>query len=93
MPLENFVSCDTKGVAKPALAAYRSMLQKFADDDVKWFAAAHMWDVSAAVKAGFTGAYCSVLEKEPATEIFDVKINVIASSLPQMARGIVESSS
>lgn len=52
MPEENFMSCDTAGVAKPALAAYQSVLKKFGDDDEKWFAAAHMWDVSAAKKAG-----------------------------------------
>lgn len=52
MPEENFVSCDTAGVAKPALAAYRSVLEKFEEGDEKWFAAAHMWDVSAAKKAG-----------------------------------------
>lgn len=48
MPAERFVSCDTQGVAKPALAAYRPVYEKFGKDDQKWFAAAHMWDVSAA---------------------------------------------
>lgn len=89
MPLENFVSCDTKGVAKPALRAYRSVLDRFAEADEKWFAAAHMWDVSAAVKAGFMGAYCTVYEKEPCLEIFDVEMKVIADTLPEMAHGIV----
>jgi len=92
MPLENFVTCDTKGVAKPALAAYKSVLDQFAQGDEKWFAAAHMWDVSAAVKAGFTGAYCTVYEKEPCSEIFEEEMKVMADSLPEMAEGIVKAS-
>jgi 2-haloacid dehalogenase len=92
MPLENFVTCDTKGVAKPALAAYRSVLEQFASEDEKWFAAAHMWDVSAAVKTGFTGGYCTVYEKEPCLEIFDAEMRVIADSLPDMADAIVKAS-
>lgn len=92
MPVENFVTCDTKGVAKPALAAYRSVLQRFEASDEKWFAAAHMWDVSAAVKAGFTGAYCTVYEKEPCLEIFDVDMKVVADTLPAMVEGIVKAS-
>jgi 2-haloacid dehalogenase len=92
MPPENFVSCDTKGVAKPALAAYRSVLQQFPAEDQKWFAAAHMWDVSAAVKTGFTGAYCTVYEKEPCQEIFDEEMAVMADTLPEMAEGIVKAS-
>jgi len=52
MPEKNFTSCDTKGVAKPALAAYESVLAKLGNDEVKWFAAAHMWDVSAAKRVG-----------------------------------------
>lgn len=42
MPMENFLSCDTKGVAKPALAAYEPALSSLGKDDTKWFAAAHM---------------------------------------------------
>lgn len=91
MPLENFVSCDTKGVAKPALAAYRFVLEKFGPNEEKWFAAAHMWDVSAAVKVGFKGAYCSVYEKESCIELFDTKMDVMADTLPQMARQIIGS--
>jgi 2-haloacid dehalogenase len=89
MPLENFISCDTQGLAKPALAAYRPALAKFADDDVKWFAAAHMWDVSAAVKVGFRGAYCTIYEQESCEEIFDTKMEVMADTLPDMAERIV----
>ncbi|CAL5870231.1 uncharacterized protein PFLUO_LOCUS4466 [Penicillium psychrofluorescens] len=92
MPLENFISCDTQGVAKPALAAYRPALAKFAPDDVKWFAAAHMWDVSAAVKVGFRGAYCTIYEQESCEEIFDTKMEVLEETLPLMAKRIVEAS-
>ncbi|KAE8352404.1 HAD-like domain-containing protein [Aspergillus coremiiformis] len=92
MPLENFISCDSTGVAKPALAAYRPALERFGADDVKWFAAAHMWDVSAAVKVGFRGAYCTVYEKEACAEIFDTRLEVLADSLPEMAEGIIAAS-
>ncbi|KAJ5332539.1 uncharacterized protein N7506_006322 [Penicillium brevicompactum] len=92
MPLENFITCDTAGVAKPALAAYKPALARFADDDVKWFAAAHMWDVSAAVKVGFRGAYCTIYEQESCAEIFDTEMEVLADALPQMAERIVAAS-
>jgi 2-haloacid dehalogenase len=51
MPVTNFISCDSSGVGKPDLQAYRPLLETFGDDQ-KWFAAAHMWDVSAAKMAG-----------------------------------------
>jgi 2-haloacid dehalogenase len=50
-PRENFTSCDAKGVAKPALVAYRPLYDSFGDEE-KWFAAAHYWDVSAAKIVG-----------------------------------------
>jgi len=37
----------------------------------------------------FKGAYCSVLEKEPCLEIFG-EMDVMADSLPEMARSVVE---
>lgn len=89
MPPENVISCDNKGLAKPALGAYRPVFDQFAPGDAKWFAAAHMWDVSAAVKVGFKGAYCSVYEQEPCLEIFDTKMDVIAPGLEEMADMIV----
>ncbi|KAL4780067.1 HAD-like domain-containing protein [Aspergillus varians] len=92
MPLENVISCDNKGIAKPALGAYRPVLEQFASTDVKWFAAAHMWDVSAAVKVGFQGAYCTVYEQDPCLEVFDTKMDVIADSLLEMAEKIVNAS-
>jgi FMN phosphatase YigB (HAD superfamily) len=51
MPLENFRSCDQIRVGKPAPEAYRSMLDGFVGEEA-WFAAAHMWDVSAAKSMG-----------------------------------------
>jgi 2-haloacid dehalogenase len=92
MPLENFLSCDTQGIAKPALAAYQPALARFAPDDVKWFAAAHMWDVSAAVKVGFRGAYCTIYEQESCTELFDTQMEVLEGTLQQMAEKIIEKS-
>jgi 2-haloacid dehalogenase len=93
MPIENFLSCDTAGISKPALAAYKPALARFKEEDVKWFAAAHMWDVSAAVKVGFRGAYCTVYEKESCAEIFDVEMEVLEHSLPAMADKIIAASS
>jgi 2-haloacid dehalogenase len=93
MPMENFISCDTVGLAKPALAAYRPALEHFAPQDDKWFAAAHMWDVSAAVKVGFRGAYCTIYEQDLCEELFgENKMDVIADSLLEMAEKIVQAS-
>ncbi|PYI03198.1 2-haloalkanoic acid dehalogenase [Aspergillus sclerotiicarbonarius CBS 121057] len=95
MPLENFLSCDTAGVAKPALAAYRPALDKLNEADAageKWFAAAHLWDVAAATKVGFRGAYCTVYEKEGSYKVFDAGLDVRAESLEEMAEGIIGSS-
>lgn len=86
------ISCDRDGVAKPQLAAYRSVLEKFGDGEEKWFAACHAWDVSAARVAGFKGAYCSVYEREPCWEIFGGEVEVVAGDLVGMARMIVERS-
>ncbi|KAI5236629.1 2-haloalkanoic acid dehalogenase [Aureobasidium subglaciale] len=92
MPLENFRSCDGMGVAKPALAAYRPLFESFGKEEEKWFAAAHYWDVSAAKIVGFKGAYCSVYEKEDCKELFGVDMDVMADTLPAMAKKIIEAS-
>jgi 2-haloacid dehalogenase len=55
LPPENLLSCDSRGVGKPDPAAYKPLLDKLiAENDGKkpWFAAAHMWDVSAARRTG-----------------------------------------
>ncbi|KAG9605481.1 2-haloalkanoic acid dehalogenase, partial [Aureobasidium melanogenum] len=90
-PKSNFRSCDAKGVAKPALDAYRPLFESFGDNE-KWFAAAHYWDVSAAKIVGFKGAYCSIFEKEDCKELFDVDMDVMADTLPEMAKKIIETS-
>jgi 2-haloacid dehalogenase len=93
MPLENFVSCDVAGVAKPALPAYHAVWDQLGANDVKWFAAAHMWDVAAATKVGFRGAWSSVLEQEACLDIFsDAKLEVVAGGLEEMAQQIVTKS-
>ncbi|TVY54577.1 hypothetical protein LCER1_G005423 [Lachnellula cervina] len=92
MLVGNLLSCDMYGVGKPDKESYRpvlEMLRKEGEDGELWFAAAHMWDVSAATKSGFKGAWCSVLEKEPCLEIFG-EMDVMADSLPEMARMVVE---
>jgi 2-haloacid dehalogenase len=89
MPADRFVSCDRQGVAKPALAAYRPVFDGFAPQDKKWFAAAHMWDVSAARLVGFKGAYSSAYEKEDCLDIFGGEMEVMADGLAEMARKIV----
>jgi 2-haloacid dehalogenase len=93
VPAENIISCDSTGLAKPALQAYLPALNMFAKDDEKWFAAAHMWDVSAAKKVGFMGAYCTVFEKESCIEIFDTEMEVIDDTLVGMAEKIIATSS
>ncbi|GKZ21583.1 hypothetical protein AbraIFM66951_005211 [Aspergillus brasiliensis] len=93
MPLENFLSCDTAGVAKPALAAYRPAWERFSHEDgQKWFAAAHLWDVTAATKVGFRGAYCTVYEKEGSYKVFDAPLDVVSETLPEMAEKIIAAS-
>ncbi len=108
MPAENFLSCDSLGIGKPASESYQPLLKQFGADE-SWFAAAHMWDVSAAKSTGyvkrlhppaiplilmltkhdrFKGAYCTVWEKEPCTDLFG-EMDVMADSFPDMARKIV----
>ncbi|KAL4804744.1 FAD dependent oxidoreductase-domain-containing protein [Aspergillus unguis] len=73
MPKEDLLSCDTAGIGKPDLKAYAPLLERLKSENnglVPWFAAGHMWDVSAARRAGFKGAYSAVWEKEPLTELF-----------------------
>lgn len=52
---------------------------------------AHMWDVSAAKRVGFKGAYCSVWENEALTEVFG-ELDVLADTLPEMADKIIAAS-
>ncbi|KAH7564374.1 haloacid dehalogenase [Bipolaris maydis] len=93
MPLENLVSCDSVGVAKPSLAAYRVMWDRLGENDVKWFAAGHMWDVTAATKVGFRGAFTTVYEKDACLDVFtEAKIEVVEDSMVGLARAIVEKS-
>lgn len=51
MSIDNIMSCDSGGVGKPDPKAYHPLLEKFAGGEA-WFAAAHMWDVSAAKSTG-----------------------------------------
>ncbi|CAN8104666.1 unnamed protein product [Discula destructiva] len=90
MPAENLLSCDTHGVAKPVPSAYRPLLERLTTEEGKrpWFAAGHMWDVSTARTVGFHGAYSTILEGEPLTEVFG-EMDVVAPSLPEMADGII----
>lgn len=54
LPSENLLSCDTSGVGKPSLESYMPLLQQLKQDGGEpWFAAAHMWDVAAARRAGY----------------------------------------
>lgn len=54
MPAENILSCDTSGIAKPTLEVYKPILSRLSEGGVKpWFAAAHLWDASAAQSAGY----------------------------------------
>lgn len=53
MPKEHLMSCDSLGVGKPDLNAYRPTYEALKGSDQLWFAAAHMWDVSAAKQVGY----------------------------------------
>ncbi|TVY85429.1 (S)-2-haloacid dehalogenase 4A [Lachnellula suecica] len=91
MPAENFVSCDTLGVGKPAPGAYAALLEKFGKEEKPWFAAAHTWDSSAAQRNGFKSAWCSVWEKEECVDIFG-KSDVTADTLPELADKVIAAS-
>ncbi|KAL1647331.1 hypothetical protein SLS58_002659 [Diplodia intermedia] len=92
MPAENLMSCDSSGIGKPDPKAYEPAIRALGDGGEKWFAAAHMWDVSAARTVGFKGAYTSVWEKEPCTEIFG-EMDVMAETPLEMADKIIAASS
>jgi 2-haloacid dehalogenase len=52
-PAENVLCCDTDAVCKPDREAYRPLLKKLSSSGGQpWFAAAHMWDSSAAKRTG-----------------------------------------
>ncbi|KAK2483279.1 hypothetical protein H9L39_05071 [Fusarium oxysporum f. sp. albedinis] len=91
-PKEHLISCDSFGVGKPDLKAYASTFEELKGAKELWFAAAHMWDVSAAKLAGFKAAYCSVLEKEPCVDIFG-EMDVMSDTLSEMADKIIQGSS
>lgn len=92
MPEENIITCDSAGVAKPDLKAYGPAWERLGGEQT-WFAAAHMWDVSAAKLVGFKGAWCGVYEEDPCEEIFGAKMDVMADGLVEMAEKIVKASS
>lgn len=52
LPKEHLISCDSFGVGKPDLKAYASTFEELKGAQELWFAAAHMWDVSAAKQVG-----------------------------------------
>ncbi|GJC87471.1 (S)-2-haloacid dehalogenase [Colletotrichum liriopes] len=89
MPVENLLSCDSTGLAKPTPEAYIPILEKLSAGGCKpWFAAAHLWDASTAKTVGFKAAYCSALEGEALPEIFG-EMDVVAETLPAMADKII----
>lgn len=53
-PLENLLSCDQSSIGKPDPSSYEPLLKKLnsAPKPRPWFAAAHMWDTSAAQRVG-----------------------------------------
>lgn len=91
-PEENFRSCDSAGIGKPAPECYRLLLDEFqAKGEEAWFAAAHQWDVSAARRTGFKGAYVTVLEKEACNDLFGT-MDVQADTFEELAEGIIKAS-
>ncbi|KZL80103.1 haloacid dehalogenase-like hydrolase [Colletotrichum incanum] len=92
MPVENLLSCDSTGLAKPTPEAYTPILERLsAGGCMPWFAAAHLWDASTAKTVGFKAAYCSALEGEALPEIFG-EMDVVAETLPSMADKIITTS-
>jgi 2-haloacid dehalogenase len=91
-PAENFRSCDDLGVGKPDPECYKPLLEEFrAAGEEAWFAAAHQWDVSAAKRTGFRGAYVTVLEKIACNDLFG-ELDVTADSFGELADGIIRAS-
>lgn len=92
LPEENFRSCDSAGIGKPAPECYKPLLEAFQKDgDEAWFAAAHQWDVSAAKRTGFKGAYITVLEHEACNDLFG-ELDVQADDFDTLADKIIEAS-
>ncbi|KAH8660300.1 haloacid dehalogenase-like hydrolase [Xylariales sp. PMI_506] len=92
MPVENLLSCDSVGLAKPNPEAYKPILSKLSGSGSKpWFAAAHLWDASTAMTVGFNAAYCTALEGEALPEIFG-QMDIVADTLPEMADKIIAAS-
>ena len=63
MPPEHLISCDSMGMGKPDPAVYRPLLDRLMEENEgkkPWFAAAHMWDVSAARRTGCVLNFSSV---------------------------------
>lgn len=53
LPEGDLLSCDSSRIGKPDPEAYRPLLEELRREGGKpWFAAAHMWDVSAAKRTG-----------------------------------------
>ena len=52
LPDENLLSSDDTGIAKPTLTGYVPLFDKLNKEGRPWFAAAHLWDVSAAKRVG-----------------------------------------
>ena len=89
MPAEHLSSCDDIGIGKPALEAYEPLLKQLnADGSQPWFAAAHLWDTSAAKRAGYRAAFCTVWEGEALPDIFG-EVDVVADTLPEMADKVI----
>ncbi|KAK5166929.1 uncharacterized protein LTR77_007658 [Saxophila tyrrhenica] len=90
MPTENLASCDSTQIGKPDPQAYKPLLDQLSSEGNKpWFAAAHQWDVAAARRTGFRGAYCTVWEGEALMDVFG-DMDVVAETLPEMADRVIK---
>lgn len=54
-PLTNLLSCDTSGIGKPDPESYKPLFNRLSagSQNPPFFAAAHMWDTSAAKRVGW----------------------------------------
>lgn len=89
LPAEHLQSCDSSKIGKPDPAAYKPILEQLSKEGgTPWFAAGHMWDVSAATRVGFRGAYCSIWENEALTDLFG-DMDVLSDTLPELADKVI----
>lgn len=88
MPAENLLSCDTNAVGKPDPEAYKPLLKRLSGygKEIPWFAAGHMWDVSAAKRTGCVSEY---LDKTMLTLHAGSRVRIVRSGRVSRSRSFL----